>query len=50
MLGKIDNFLVEQALYQNLLLENISRPLIKDLRENFTQENPGSEIPKILLE
>lgn len=42
------HFLFERAMYQNLMLENVSRSLIKDLRENFVKANPGVEIPEIL--
>ena len=47
-LRKDRHFLVERAMYQNLMLENVSRSLIKDLRENFVKANPGVEIPEIL--
>jgi hypothetical protein len=43
-------FLVERAMYQNMLLGNISRSFIKELRENFIRANPGSEIPIVLRE
>lgn len=47
-LGEDRHFLVERAMYQNLMLENVSRSLIKDLKENFIKANPGVEIPEIL--
>ena len=40
--------LVERTMYQNMLLGNISRYLINDLREGFIKANPGVDIPEIL--
>lgn len=41
-------FLAERVMYQNMLLGNISRSLIGDLREGFIKANPGIEVPDIL--
>ncbi len=41
-------FLAERVMYQNMLLGNISRSLIGDLREGFIKANPGIEVPGIL--
>lgn len=43
-------FLVEKTMYQNMLLGNVSRSLINDIRESFIAANPDVEIPEILRE
>ncbi len=41
-------FLAERVMYQNMLLGNVSRSLIQEIRKGFIKANPGIEIPEIL--
>ena len=41
-------FLVKKLMFENMLLENIKRSFIDELRKNYIKENPGVELPEIL--
>lgn len=43
-------FLVQDMMYQNMMLGSIKRTLIEELRSNFMKKNPGEELPEILNE
>ena len=41
-------FIVEKMMYQNMVLGNIKTSIIDDLRCNFIQVHPESEVPEVL--